>query len=134
MFRPTTKEMREMSEEAQFWSVVERVRSGGTRPRRWRLKDPQVGNFEYYPVFTSQDTAKAFVRAAGYPDAYDVAIGSQGEELRTESLPLQQMLDDIRPLDRGEIPLDHRVVRDPVYGQVGSDDFVTWGELLGESE
>jgi hypothetical protein len=76
------------------------------------------------------------VLAAGYPSAYEVAIGSQGEELeelRTESPQLQQMLADIRLLERSEIPLDHPVLRDPVYGQ-GSSDFMTWGALLEEGE
>jgi hypothetical protein len=119
-----TTERREMSEEAELLGVVKRMPLGDTRPFQWRRQ-----GVLYYPVFTSRETAEAFVRAAGYPGAYDVAIGLRGEELRTESLPLTEMLQDIRPLDRDEIPLDHKVVRDPVYGQGGPDDFVTWREL-----
>jgi hypothetical protein len=122
-----------MGEETHFWGAVQRVSPSNTRPFRWRRKDPEAGAFEYYPVFTSREGAAAFVRAAGYPRAYDVALGSQGEELRTEGSQLQQRLADIRPLKRSEIPLGHRVLRDPVYGQDGPD-FVTWAELLAEGE
>ena len=122
-----------MGEETQFWGVVHRVSHSGTRPFPWRRKEPEVDDVEYYPVFTTRGGAEAFVLAAGYPSAYEVAIGTQGEELRTESPQLQQMLADIRLLERSEIPLDHPVLRDPVYGQGGSD-FMTWGALLEEGE
>jgi hypothetical protein len=122
-----------MIEVTEFWGVVDRELLGATRPFRWRRKDPEAGVFEYYPVFTSRGDAEVFVHAAGNPSAYDVAVGSQGEELHTESLPLRQMIEDIRRLERGEIPPDHRVLRDPIYGQDGPD-FVTWGELLEEGE
>jgi hypothetical protein len=122
-----------MGEETQFWGVVERVSQSGTRPFRWRRKDPEAGDVEYYPVFTYREGAEAFVRDAGHLRVYDVALGSQGEELRTESPELQQMLADIRPLERNEIPLDHPVLRDPVYGQ-GGPDFVTWADVLAEGE
>lgn len=117
-----------MSETTEFLGVVERVLFGDTRPFRWRRKTPEREVFEYYPVFTSRGGAEAFVRAAGYPDAYDVAIGSQGAELRTESLPLTEMIRNIRPLGPGEIPSNHKVALDPVHGE--AFDFVTWGELL----
>ena len=117
-----------MSEATEFLAVVQRGLFGDTRPFRWRSKDPEVGVFEYYPVFTSREAAEAFVRSAGYPSAYDVAIGLRGEELRTESLPLTEMLRNIRPLGPGEIPSAHKVSLDPVHGEAA--DFVTWGELL----
>ncbi len=125
-----------MGEETQFWGVVQRVSPSGTRPFAWRRKEPEVDDVEYYPVFTFREGAEAFVRDAGHLRVYDVAIGSQGEELEellTESPQLQQMLADIRLLERSEIPLDHPVLCDPVYGQGGSD-FMTWGALLEEGE
>jgi hypothetical protein len=113
--------------------VVQRVPPSSTRPIRWRRVDPEEGVVEYCPVFTSREDAEVFVLAAGYPSAYEVAIDPQGEEQRTESPQLQQMLADVRPLERSEIPLDHRVLRNPVYGQ-GGPAFVTWEELLAEGE
>jgi hypothetical protein len=123
-----------MSEATEFFGVVQRVSPSSTHPFRWRRrKDPEAGDVEYYPVLTSRVGAKAFVRAAGHLRAYDVAIGSQGEELLSKAPPLQQMLADIRPLERSEISLDHRVLRDPVYRQYGPD-FVTWADILAEGE
>jgi hypothetical protein len=117
-----------MSEATEFLGVVQPALPGETRPLPFRRKTPEAGVVEYFPVFTSREGAEAFVRAAGYPDAYDVAIGSRGEELRTESLPLTEMLRNIRPLGPGEIPSDHKVALDPIHGEPA--DFVTWGELL----
>jgi len=123
-----------MDEETQFWGLVERVFPSSTRLLRLRRKDPEAGDVEYYyPVFTSRERAGAFAREAGYPRAYDVAIGSQGEKLRTESPALQQMIEDIRPLERSEIPSYHQVLHDPVYGQ-GGPDFVAWADLWAEGE
>jgi hypothetical protein len=117
-----------MSEATEFLGVVQGELLGDTRPVRLRSKDREEGHFWFYPVFTSREGAEAFVRAAGYPDAYDLAIGSQGAELRTESLPMTEMLRNIRPLGPGEIPSNHKVALDPVHGE--AFDFVTWGELL----
>jgi hypothetical protein len=123
-----------MSEATEFFGVVERVSPSSTRPFRWRRrKDPEAGAVKYYPVFTSREGAKTFLRAVGHPSLYDVAIGSQGEELLTDAPPLQHMLADIRAVEHSEIPLDHRVLRDPVYGQ-DVPAFATWADILAEGE
>jgi hypothetical protein len=60
-----------MSEATEFLGVVQRELLDNTHPVLLRSKDREEGHFWFYPVFTSREGAEAFVRAAGYPDAYE---------------------------------------------------------------
>jgi hypothetical protein len=107
-----------MGEETQFWGVVvprwpARDWPHGTGLLQWRGNLPDGEPIHYYPLFSSEERAKAFVRERGQ------------EELESELR--EKTLEDIRRIYRYEIP-------DGYYVTLDGKGVVTWAQLLTEGE
>ena len=109
-----------MGEETQFWGVVvprwpARSWPHGTGLLPWPGELPDGKRVHYYPLFSSEERANAFVR-------------ERGQELMLERPELmEETLKNIRRIYRDEIPDDH-------YVNLDGNGLVTWAELLAEDE
>ncbi len=109
-----------MDEETQFWGVVAprwpaSYWPHGTGLLPWTGKLPDGKPVHYYPLFSSEERAKAFVH-------------ERGQELMVNSPQLfEETIENIRRIYRDEIPDDHRVSLD-------GSGLVTWTELVEAGE
>ena len=109
-----------MGEETQFWGLVvprwpARDWPHGTGLLPWRGKLPDGTPIHYYRLFSSEERAKAFVRARGH------ALRMNAPEA------FEKTLEDLRRIYRDEIP-------DNYYVTLDGGGYVTWAELLAEGE
>ena len=104
-----------MGEETNFWGIATSRRRDETRLFSWRATAPGAKTFRFYFVFSSRERAEKFVR-------------EHGEKLMVEVPQLvEDLLENIRPIERDEIPEEHYVLSD-------CKGLVTWAKLLGEGE
>ena len=93
-----------MSEETNFWGVAVQGYGKGGYPASvllpgWRLRLGFPGSkpVPFYPVFSSRESASAFVREHG---------------VQLEEDLLKNLLEDIRLIQRSEVPPEHYVLSD----------------------
>ena len=104
-----------MGEVTNFWGIATSRRRDETRLFSWRATAPGTKTFRFYFVFSSRERAEKFVR-------------EHGGRLMVEVPHLvEDLLENIRPIKRDEIPEEHYVLSD-------CKGLVTWAKLLGEGE